>query len=165
MMQTMLEKLRYREEKNLLIQGLPSSIEKQFSKVSFAKNITPLLRTRRIDFALVFAVNHDQLGSILRDVTPAIHELGKLWVAYPRSSSKIVSDLNRDTSWACIVELGYENSEEIALDHVWNAIRFEKASQVAEEVAAPSVRKQPSAKVGIAMTKDTRGLGKLAGRV
>jgi hypothetical protein len=165
MMQTMLEKLRYSEEKNLLIQGLPSSIEKQFSKVSFAKNLTPLLRTRRIDFALVFAVNHDQLGSILRDVIPALHECGKLWVAYPRSSSKIVSDLNRDTSWACIMELEYENVEEIGLDHVWNAIRFERAAQVTEAVIAPSVRNQPSAKVAIAMTKEARGMGKVAGRV
>jgi len=37
MSQTLLEKLQLADEKNLLIQGLPSSIEKQFSKLSFAK--------------------------------------------------------------------------------------------------------------------------------
>jgi hypothetical protein len=165
MMQTMLEKLRYREEKNLLIQGLPSSIEKQFSKVSFAKNLTPLLRTRRIDFALIFAVNHEQLGSILRDVTPALHEFGKLWVAYPRSSSKIVSDLNRDISWACILELGYENAEEIGLDHVWNAIRFEKSSEETQMAEATAFRKRPGEKMGIQMSKNERAMGKVAGRI
>ena len=55
MAQTIFEKLQLADEKNLLIQGLPSSIEKQFSKLSFAKNITPLLKSRKIDFALVFA--------------------------------------------------------------------------------------------------------------
>ena len=49
MTQTLFEKLQYKEEKNLLIQGLPSSIEKQFSKLTFAKNVTPLLKSRRID--------------------------------------------------------------------------------------------------------------------
>ena len=46
MSQTILEKLQLKNEKNILIQGLPSSIEKQFNKLSFAKNLTPLLRTK-----------------------------------------------------------------------------------------------------------------------
>ena len=61
MSQTLFEKLEFADEKNLLIQGLPSSIEKQFCKLSFAKNMTPLLKSRKIDFALVFAVNENQL--------------------------------------------------------------------------------------------------------
>ena len=83
MSQTILEKLQLKNEKNILIQGLPSSIEKQFSKLSFAKNLTPLLRSRKIDFALVFAVSESQLNSILDDIMPALKEESKLWVAYP----------------------------------------------------------------------------------
>lgn len=37
MTQTVFEKLQLNDEKNLLIQGLPSSIEKQFVKVAFSK--------------------------------------------------------------------------------------------------------------------------------
>ena len=96
MMQTMFEKLQLTEEKNLLIQGLPSSIEKQFTKIAFAKNVTPLLRSRRIDFALIFAINETQLNGILKEVLPALDEEGKLWIAYPKTTSKIVSDMNRD---------------------------------------------------------------------
>ncbi|RZM03800.1 MAG: hypothetical protein EOO88_56310, partial [Pedobacter sp.] len=70
MSQTVFEKLQLADEKNLLIQGLPSSIEKQFAKLSFAKNVTPLLKSRKIDWALVFAVNQNQLVSILKDVLP-----------------------------------------------------------------------------------------------
>src|SRR5512139_2439034 len=103
MSQALLEKLQYKEEKNLLIQGLPSSIEKQFSKLNFAKNVTPLLKSRRIDFALVFAINENQLNGILQDVLPALHEESKFWIAYPKSTSKIVSNLNRDCSWEMVV--------------------------------------------------------------
>ena len=70
MLQTLFEKLQLADEKNLLIQGLPSSIEKQFNKLSFAKNMTPLLKAKRIEFALVFAVNERQLNGILSDVLP-----------------------------------------------------------------------------------------------
>lgn len=126
MMQTMFEKLQLTEEKNLLIQGLPSSIEKQFSKISFAKNVTPLLKSRRIDFALVFAINQTQLDGILKEVLPALDDEGKLWVAYPKSTSKIVSDLNRDCSWKTLNQSGYESEHQVALDHVWTALRFKK---------------------------------------
>ena len=95
----LLEKLHLNGEKNLLIQGLPSSIEKQFMKLSFAKNVTPLLRSKKIDFALIFAVNQNQLNGILSEVVPALSANGKFWVAYPKASSKIVSDLNRSGSW------------------------------------------------------------------
>lgn len=126
MTQTVFEKLQLNDEKNLLIQGLPSSIEKQFAKVSFSKSVTPLLKSRRIDFALVFAVNQNQLGSIMQDVLPAMHEEGKLWIAYPKATSKIVSDLNRQCTWACLKSKGFESVLETQLDHVWTAVRFAK---------------------------------------
>ncbi|GAB4091814.1 hypothetical protein [Flaviaesturariibacter terrae] len=127
MSQTIVEKLQLKNEKTILIQGLPSSIEKQFAKLSFAKNLTPLLRTRKLDFALVFAVNETQLNNILHDIMPALKEETRLWVAHPKSTSKISTDLNRESSWNKLVAAGYESSEQVTLDHVWNAVNFRKA--------------------------------------
>ena len=132
MSQTLLEKLQLADEKNLLIQGLPSSIEKQFSKLSFAKNVTPLLKSRKIDFALVFAVNENQLNSILQEVMPALKKDSKFWVAFPKSTSKIVTDLNRECSWARLTTAGYECLDQVALDHVWSATRYCKGELVEE---------------------------------
>ena len=129
MLQNLLEKLQLSEEKNLLIQGLPSSIEKQFVNLAFAKNVTPLLKTRKIDFALVFAVSHYQLRSILGEVVPALHENAKFWIAHPKTTSKIVTDLNRECSWDCIRTVGFDSVDEITLDHVWTAVRFRKAAE------------------------------------
>lgn len=126
--QTLPEKLQLKGEKNLLIQGLPSSIEKQFIKLSFAKNVTPLLKTRKIDFALVFAISHRQLKDILKEVLPALNKESKLWIAYPKLTSKIASDLSRDMNWECVSALGYESVRAIALDHVWTALYFKKPS-------------------------------------
>ena len=122
------EKLDLKEEKNLLIQGLPSSIEKQFAKLSYAKNVTPLLRIRKIEFALVFAVNHNQLSNILKEVLPALNGKSKLWIAYPKVTSKIASDLNRNSSWQLLIDSEYEATNQVPLDHVWTAMLFKKAS-------------------------------------
>lgn len=127
MSQTILEKLQLKNEKNILIQGLPSSIEKQFNKLSFAKNLTPLLRTRKIDFALIFAVSENQLNGILDDIMPALKEDSKLWIAYPKLTSKITTDLNREGSWNKLIDAEFENSDQVSLDHVWHAVFFRKA--------------------------------------
>ena len=123
---TLLEKLELKDQKNILVQGLPSSVEKQFVKVSFAKSVTPLLRSRGIDFAIVFAVNKKQLCDILTDVLPALAENANFWIAYPKPTSKIASDLTRDTNWECINKFGIDALAQITVDNVWSAMRFEK---------------------------------------
>ena len=124
-----LHKLQLKEERNLLIQGLPSSIEKQFVKLTFSKGVTPLLKTRKIDFALVFAVNQKQLAGILQDVIPALQDDAKFWIAYPKLTSKIASDLSRDKNWDFVSDYGFEAVRMIALDNVWSAGRLKKTDQ------------------------------------
>lgn len=144
MSETLVEKLQLNEEKNLLIQGLPSSIEKQFAKLAFAKSLTPLLKSRKIDFALVFAVNERQLTGIISEVLPALGEKAKFWVAYPKAASKIATTLNRNCSWECIVGAGYEAVRQVQLDHVWVAQRFKKgeAVPVVKSAGLPAARKK-----------------------
>jgi hypothetical protein len=143
MSQTILDKLALKNEKNILIQGLPSSIEKQFAKLSFAKNLTPLLKSRKLDFALIFAVSENQLNSILTDIMGAVKEETRLWVAHPKLTSKISTDLNRDSSWGRLNDLGYEVIETVSLDHVWQAISFTKTEEILiEEVKVPKKTKK-----------------------
>jgi hypothetical protein len=73
---------------------------------------------------LVFALNYTQLNVILKEVIPALKAQGKLWIAYPKPTSKIVSDLNRDCNWDCLCTKGFGKIDEVVIDHVWTAIRF-----------------------------------------
>ena len=150
MSQTLFEKLRLKDEKNLLIQGLPSTIEKQFVKLSFAKNVTPLLRIRKIDFALVFALNQKQLNDILTEVFPALHAEAKLWIAFPKLTSKIVSDLNRCCTWQYLRNEGFESVDEVVLDYVWSALQFKKpeAMKIAKSIS-PKVKTFEPIKVSV----------------
>ncbi|MDP4285393.1 MAG: hypothetical protein Q8891_13285 [Bacteroidota bacterium] len=139
MSQTLFEKLQLEDEKNLLIQGLPSTIEKQFSKLSFSKNVTQLLKIRKIDFALVFALNLNQLRNIFEDLCGALHDDTKLWIAYPKQASKIASDLNRTGSWDFLLDQGFETAEKVVLDYVWSAQRFTKA-EICESVKSSKLK-------------------------
>ncbi len=136
---TLLEKLDLKDEKNILIQGLPSTVEKQFSKISFAKNLTPLLKMRKVDFALVFAINQCQLNGILNEVVPSLQKDAKLWVGYPKKTSKIVSDLSRDCKWEFLAGMGLEGVHIINVDHVWSAMRFKKTETIKRKSAGSIV--------------------------
>ena len=129
------EKLQLGNEKNILIQGLPSSIEKHFSRINYAKSVTPLLRSRKIEFALIFAVNEPQLESIMADVVPALNEDARLWVAIPKSTSKIYSTLCRDYNWEIMTKFGFSCNLQVALDSVWSAISFSR------EIEKPAPKK------------------------
>lgn len=133
MLPTLFEKLQLKDEKNLLVQGLPSTIEKQFAKLSFAKNVTPLLKMKKIDFALVFALNQTQLNNILIEVIPALQADAKLWIAFPKLTSKIVSDLNRDCTWNYLRKHGFESDTQVVLDYVWSALQFKRTPSVISE--------------------------------
>jgi hypothetical protein len=134
--QSLLEKLQLKEEKNLLLQGLPLSIEKQFLKFSFSKNVTPLLKSKKIDFALIFAFSQKQLKDILNEVVPALHPEAKFWIAYPKASSKIASDLCKESNWDCISALDYEPVRLIAVDNLWSAAWFKKTENISKKTTA-----------------------------
>jgi hypothetical protein len=145
--QSLLEKLQLKDEKNLLLQGLPLSIEKQFVKFSFAKNVTPLLKSKKVDFALIFAFSQKQLKDILKDVMPALHTESKFWIAYPKATSKIASDLSRDSSWDFIAAHGYETVRMVAVDNLWSAMRFKKPSTT--NAAKPAAFSSANAAPGV----------------
>ncbi|HNE93423.1 MAG TPA: YdeI/OmpD-associated family protein [Chitinophagaceae bacterium] len=144
---SLFEKLTLQDEKNLLIQGVPSGIEKQFSKLSYAKNVTPLLKIKKVDFALVFAVNKIQLNNVVREVLCVLRDNSKFWIACPKPTSKIVSDLNRDCSWDVLKNNGYERVETVDIDHMWSAVQFKRNLEL------PIVQPEPKIESAIAFEK------------
>ncbi len=59
---------------------------------------------------------------------PAAARLGKpdclLWIAYPKQSSGVKSDINRDAGWGPVTAAGLQPVRQIAIDDTWSALRF-----------------------------------------
>jgi hypothetical protein len=104
----------------------------------------------------------------MQDVIPALHEEGKLWIAYPKTASKIVSDLNRECSWKCIRNKGFESIHETCLDHVWSAIRFQREGIPMRGMAETGMDADCLEVVGSVSAipvSNVRGFGKMASRI
>lgn len=61
-----------------------------------------------------------------------------IWVAYPKKSSKLFKDLNRDKGWETIHSKGLVGIASIALDADWSAIRFRPQSDVKRKTSVNS---------------------------
>jgi hypothetical protein len=49
---------------------------------------------------------------------------GVLWMAYPKKSGAIDSDLTRDSGWESFGRAGWRPVSQIAIDETWFALRF-----------------------------------------
>ncbi|MDI9357926.1 MAG: YdeI/OmpD-associated family protein [Phycisphaerales bacterium] len=126
------ENLGLKDIKKIFILGLPSSLERYFTRFQFTKNISPLIQTQKVDFSIIFVINRAQLMQSFREILTCMHNETIFWVGIPKQSSRIVSDLYREGSWDFTKDLGYSEVGELELDHVWIAKRFVQTKLIKE---------------------------------
>jgi hypothetical protein len=78
------------------------------------------------DVVLAFARDSKALAAIVKKATAALAEGGSLWVAYPKKTSGIATDLSRDTGWDALKKLGWQGVSLVAVDEQWSAMRFRR---------------------------------------
>jgi hypothetical protein len=71
--------------------------------------------------ALVFAADEATLREALAADGPELVRAGTLWICYPKGGR---SDMNRDTLWPIVAELGLRPITQVAIDETWSALRF-----------------------------------------
>jgi len=57
----------------------------------------------------------------------ALKDEGSLWISYPKGTSKVETDINRDIIWKIGEGLGLKPVAMISIDPVWAAFRLKKA--------------------------------------
>lgn len=82
--------------------------------------------------ALFFATDNNALDKKLPKLLKALTENALVWIAYPKKSSGIVTDLDRDRLAVAIP--GYAAVTLVALDDKWSAIRFKKESAIKDAI-------------------------------
>lgn len=79
---------------------------------------------------LLFVNNLAEARRLAPDAIRSIAAGGLLWMAYPKGSSGVKTDVNRDRLWEAILPLGWQAVRQIAIDDVWSALRFRPAADV-----------------------------------
>lgn len=82
------------------------------------------------DFVLIFCRNRSELDHWLGTAKHQIRYDGLLWLCYPKGSSGVPTDLNRDILWALLRDQGLEAVSQVAIDDIWSAMRFRPSERV-----------------------------------
>src|SRR5215472_6592729 len=77
-----------------------------------------------LDCALVFtreqaAVERDGLAALA-----AVKSGGLVWLAYPKLTSKVKTDITRDRGWDAVYGAGWRPVSIVGIDEMWSALRF-----------------------------------------
>jgi hypothetical protein len=59
-----------------------------------------------------------------------------LWIAYPKKSAKVDTDLTRDVGWSVIEGAGVVGVAVVSIDATWSALRFRPAGDVVSRSGA-----------------------------
>jgi len=97
-----------------LLGGLPSG-------VTVAENTQA-----SVDFILFFAGSRQALEADLPHLSDLLKPAGMLWVAYHKGTSKIKSDINRDSIAAYAQTVGMTPVSLIAINDDWSALRVKQ---------------------------------------
>lgn len=83
-----------------------------------------------LDALLLFAANVAELEQFAPQVLPLIKYDGLLWLAYPKKSGKIKSDITRDVGWDVVNREGLRAIRQISIDETWSALRWRPLDKV-----------------------------------
>ena len=77
-----------------------------------------------VDFVHLFVRDKAELETHLEKTNAFVKKGGLYWVSYPKGSSKIKTDINRDSIWEFSKSLGIRPVTQISIDDTWSAMRF-----------------------------------------
>ena len=76
------------------------------------------------DASILFAADSKELARVFKKVEGKLRGDPVLWVCYPKGSSGVETDLNRDVLWHALWPNGLRPVSQISLDDTWSAMRF-----------------------------------------
>ena len=123
-MQDTIKKFKFKASGIVL--NAPKNIEVYFIKLGFNTQFDDSKSSN----TLVFLADKSAFIRFLQEDFSKIEHDSVLWFAYPKGTSKIKTDINRDILRVTGEEFGITTVTAIAIDETWSALRFRPIEKV-----------------------------------
>jgi hypothetical protein len=110
-----------------LLLNLPAEAVAYFGGLSYHTQPADSLQ---YPFVLLFVHSKAELEQLAPGALQALEEGGKFWVAYPKKSSGIRTDIHRDAGWDVLVATGLGAVAALSIDSTWSVLRFKPETEV-----------------------------------
>lgn len=127
----LIKKLGIKPKNRVVILNAPDGYREQLgalpADVELVTTVTP---ASPFDVVHLFVRNKAELDRDSLMAIQAVKPGGILWISYPKQSSKVATDLNRDVLWKVFPDKEWRPVTQISIDEVWSALRFRPQSEV-----------------------------------
>ncbi len=117
------KKLRLKTGQRLAFINLPPGMVEWLGPLPEGTTVEPS-PAKDLDLVLLFVQNSMEMAEYAPLALSCIRFDGLLWIAYPKKTSGLETDLNRDEGWQPVTGAGYRPVFQIAVDDTWSAVRF-----------------------------------------
>ena len=124
-MQETIKKFKFKDKGIVL--NAPASLEAKFVELGFK---TSFYEKEKSKNTLIFMNNRKEYLNFLKNNLLQIENDSVLWFAYPKGTSKIKTDINRDTIRTTGEEFGLTTVTAISINETWSALRFRPIDKV-----------------------------------
>jgi hypothetical protein len=126
-MATLAEKMQFKQGQSMALINVPDgyaqSLAAEMSEVEIGD-------ADRYDGVLAFVNTLAEAGKIAPQTFAAVADDALVWIAYPKQSSGIDTDVNRDTLWESTNGTGWRPVRQVSIDDTWSAVRYRPESAV-----------------------------------
>ncbi len=123
MVSTLIEKLQLKKGMKLAVLNAPAGYLDQLAQALAGIDLVAQAGGEA-QAVLLFLTTQAEVEKLVPEAIRAVKEAGPVWIAYPKISSGVRSDLSRDILWPMVKPLGWHPVRTIAIDPVWTAMRF-----------------------------------------
>ena len=78
----------------------------------------------RNNVALVFVADRAALAREFRRLSPKLSDAGMIWIAWPKKTSGVVTELTEDVVRATVLATGLVDVKVCAIDSTWSGLKF-----------------------------------------
>ncbi len=129
---SLIKKLGIKPKHRVLILNAPEGYAEQLKATlpEGVELVTSPTTAGNSDVVLQFVGNKADVEQNIPKAIQLVKPGGLLWISYPKQSSKVPTDINRDILWKIFPDSEWRPVTQISIDEVWSALRFRPKSEV-----------------------------------
>ncbi len=121
------KKLQVKAPGELQVMNLPEDLAPLLASEGFALTISHRPRN-----ALIFCQSTDDIQQAAKKIIPDLDPNGLCWMAYPKKSGQLKTDISRDSGWEAMEQAGWLPVRQVSINSDWSTLRFRRRSDIKE---------------------------------
>jgi len=114
------ERLQLKGDRRIAVLNAPLAVSDALGP---ARPRTP---AEEAEVVVLFVADRAEFDLLLPDMAKAVKPDAILWLAYPKLTSTLAGDLNRDVIHRVCLGMGLKTVSQIAIDGDWSAMRLKR---------------------------------------